>query len=280
MLLSRRAAIAILGAGPLLASGRAGAADTGPIRPSYQLYSSRKFGPLARTLEMLARVGYAHVEGGDAHFRDRGAPAQTAGMLAASGLTMPSGHVSIRTLEADSDWVTEASATLGVGTMYCAYLPPDERPSSVSGWVDFGRRLAAAGQPLREAGIGFGWHNHDFEFAPLPDGSMPLTRIFEGGPELEWQADIGWIVRGGADPLRWIAEFGDRITSIHVKDVAPPGQNAAEDGWADVGRGIVAWDAVVPELRNTPTQYYIVEHDNPSDDERFARVSLATLRSI
>ena len=39
----------------------------------------------------------------------------------------------------------------------------------------------------------------------LPDGTVPQDHLFEGGPDLAWEADIAWIIRGGADPMAWIA---------------------------------------------------------------------------
>ncbi len=57
------------------------------------------------------------------------------------------------------------------------------------------------------------------------DGSIPQDRIFEGGPGLEWEMDVAWVIRGGADPLAWIETYKDRITAAHVKDIAPAGEN-------------------------------------------------------
>ncbi len=73
---------------------------------------------------------------------------------------------------------------------------------------------------------------------------------------------------------------GSRITAVHVKDIAPSGQNTNEDGWADVGYGTVDWKALTKMLKGTPASYFIMEHDNPSDDERFARRSIATLKAF
>ncbi len=108
---------------------------------------------------------------------------------------------------------------------------------------------------------------------------MPLDQIFAGGPSLSWEADIAWVVRGKADPFMWIEKYGPRITSVHVKDIAPAGENADEDGWADVGHGTVPWDKLLPALRNTPARHFIVEHDNPNDLGRLVRRSIASLKT-
>jgi sugar phosphate isomerase/epimerase len=83
---------------------------------------------------------------------------------------------------------------------------------------------------VRAAGFGFGWHNHDFEFVPLADGSVPMQILLETAPDLDWEADIAWVIRGGADATDWIARHGKRITAVHVKDIAaaarPPTKTA------------------------------------------------------
>jgi sugar phosphate isomerase/epimerase len=55
--------------------------------------------------------------------------------------------------------------------------------------------------------------------------------------------------------------------------MAPKGQNADEDGWADVGKGEIDWPSIMDLARKTRTLHYVMEHDNPSDLERFARRS-------
>lgn len=247
---------------------------------SYQLYSSRNFPPLADTLAMLSRLGYTGVEGYGALYADAAKVEELKAHLAASGLKMPTGHFGLGMLEDEPDRVLEIARALGVETIYCPFLGPDERPTDRAGYEAFGRRLQEASKRYRDAGLGFGWHNHAFEFEPLADGTIPQVAIFEGGPDLEWEADIAWVIKGGADPLRWIAEFGPRITSVHVKDIAPEGQNADEDGWADVGQGTVDWPGLMTALRNTPARHFIMEHDNPKDAARFAERSIAVAKTF
>lgn len=243
---------------------------------SYQLYSSRNFPPLADTLAMLKSAGYAGVEGYGGVYGD--VPALAA-LLAANGLAMPTGHFGIDALENDVEGCLATARALGMTHLYCPYLLPDQRPTDLAGWRAFGARLQAAGAPYKAAGFGFGWHNHDFEFVAI-DGQTPQDALFEGGPDLEWEADIAWIIRGGADPLDWIARHGHRITSAHVKDIAPAGENAAEDGWADVGHGTVDWAAIMPALRAAGCKTFVMEHDNPADHARFAARSIAAAKEL
>jgi sugar phosphate isomerase/epimerase len=247
---------------------------------SYQLYSSRNFPPLADTLKMLKRLGYTSVEGYGALYADDAKVAELKEHLHASGLTMPTGHFGLDMLEQQPDKVLDIAGAVGIETIYCPFLPPDQRPTTGSGYVDFGKRLQAAGAPYRDAGLGFGWHNHAFEFERLADGSVPQVAIFEGGPDLEWEADLAWVVRGGADPLEWVRTFGRRLTAVHIKDIAPEGENKDEDGWADVGHGTIDWQALMKALETTNCKYFTMEHDNPKDAERFARRSLESAQKL
>jgi sugar phosphate isomerase/epimerase len=243
---------------------------------SYQLYSSRNFTPLDATLKMLADAGYASVEGYGGVYADSTA---LAAMLRANGLTMPTGHFGIAQLEDDVEGCLAIARTLGMKRLYCPHLMPDQRPADLAGWRAFGARLQAAGAPYRAAGFGFGWHNHDFEFVTI-DGQTPQDAIFSGGPDLEWEADIAWVIRGGADPIAWINKHGHRITSVHIKDIAPKGEKAAEDGWADVGTGTVDWPGIMAALASTPCETFVMEHDNPSDHARFARTSITNAKGF
>lgn len=247
---------------------------------SYQLYSSRNFPPLPATFEMLTRAGYAAVEGYGALYSDAAAAADTREALDATGLSMPTGHFSLQMLEDQVETVLSIAKALNMRRLYCPYLMPEDRPGDAAGWRAFGARLEAAGAPYRAAGLGFGWHNHDFEFLPTPQGTIPQDDIFAGGPLLEWEIDVAWVVRGGGDPLAWIERYKDRITAAHVKDIAPAGQNADEDGWADVGQGTVDWPRILPALRAIGVRHFIMEHDNPKDHARFAMRSIAAAKGF
>lgn len=239
---------------------------------SFQLYSARKFEPWDKILTMLGRLGYAQVEGFGGVYGD---PAGFRAELDKNGLTMPTGHFSIDMLENDFDGARRIADALGIKLLICPYLDADKRPANAAGWTGFGERLAKVGEKAKAGGYGFAWHNHDFEFKPQADGSVPMAAILEGGPNLEWEMDVAWVVRGGSDPFAWIEAHKGRITAAHVKDIAPAGQNADEDGWADVGQGTVPWARLLPALKAAGVSFFVMEHDNPKDDRRFATRSLA-----
>ena len=234
---------------------------------SYQLYSSREFPPWADVLQRLAKAGYREVEGFAGNYADVGA---TAAALETAGLRMRSGHFAIENLEEDVAGCIATARALGMETIYSPYLVPEFRPTDIVGWEAIGMRLRDIGKAVNDAGLNFGWHNHDFEVQQLPDGSLPLDHIFASAANLQWEADLAWVVRGGCDVNECIKKHQARITSVHIKDIAKPDECKDEDGWADVGHGTMDWPGLLDSLVASPIRHFVVEHDKPSDDWRFA----------
>lgn len=247
----------------------------GPKGLGFQLYSAREFPPLEARMQLLAELGYAHVE----PYRvllERGAELKAA--LAATGLEAPTSHVDLDGLRSDLDGAAAELKALGVETAIISYLRPGTRPTETEGWRQLGHEIAALGHRLAGKGLGLAWHNHDFEMIALADGNRPMDLLLEAAPKLGWEADIAWIVRGGQDPVAWLGRHADRIVALHVKDVSAE-KAGPEEGWADVGHGILDWARLLPAMRATAARWWIVEHDRPSDADRFARNSIATFKS-
>lgn len=246
-------------------------------RISYQLYCSRNFPPLDNTLKMLAKAGYQEVEGYGALFAD---VVGLRGMLDAHGLGMTSSHISMDMIAGDPDGTIALAEDLGIKKVFAPFLAPDDRPADSAGWRAFGARLAEAAKPLQAAGLIVGWHNHAFEFDSTPEGDVPLDLIVAADDSLMLELDLGWVRVAGHDPVAWINKYAGRITTVHIKDIAPDGQAADEDGWADVGHGIMDWSAIHTALQAAGVTHYVAEHDNPSDHQRFATRSMAAMHAF
>ncbi len=232
---------------------------------AYQLYCSRNW-PLVETLDMLERVGFEAVEGYGPLFDD---PAATKRLLDEREMRMPTGHFAIDLVSGDPKRTLEIAHTLGIQTVIVPFIAPDQRPTDKAGWQTFAKQLAEAGKPIRDAGLGYGWHNHDFEFRPCDDGTLGIEEI-AAHPEVGFELDLGWIHVAGHDPADWVRKYADRLLAVHIKDRAPEGENADEDGWADLGYGEVDYMHIVPALGDAEVELWVLEHDNPSDHERFA----------
>lgn len=239
---------------------------------SFQLYSARNT-PLAQALQIIADAGYASVEAYRDNFAD---PDAFRLALDAQGLSVPSMHINIGPLRVDAQACMQQARDFGSTHIVCPYLDVSERPVDSAGWTTLIAELSDHARRWRDEGFSFAWHNHDFEFLALDDGAVPMQLLLEQAPELHWEIDVAWIVRAGAEPAAWIEQHAQRISAVHLKDIAASGECLDEDGWADFGHGIVDWESVMPLLANTPASLYAVEHDNPSNLTRFATRSMAT----
>jgi sugar phosphate isomerase/epimerase len=247
---------------------------------SYQLYSSRNFPPLADTFKMLAETGYTATEGYGGLYADAAGLSSTERGIKDAGLTMPTGHFSLEMCRDTPKWSLEVAKRLGMVGVIVPYIMPDARPGDAAGWSKFGSDLAETGKAFADAGLFFGYHNHDFEYVATDGGHLPIDLILNAGESLSYEFDVAWSVRGGTDPMDTIHRHGRRIRAAHVKDIAPASQNADEDGWADVGHGTVPWARLLPALRAVGCGHFVMEHDNPSDHRRFASRSLAAAKSM
>ena len=244
---------------------------------SFQLYGARNFPPVLDILPKLKALGYAQVEGYSDLY---GTVPDLAGALKHSGLSMPTGHFGLDDLK-DASATMKLAESLGIRTLFCPAISTEDRDDGDAGWINLADTLAEFGETYSKAGFNIGWHNHDFEFTPTNTGKLPLELILDGAPNILWQHDVAWAVVGGQDPLKWIDRYAGRIASIHVKDIAPSGACADEDGWADVGHGTMDWPAIIAAVRGkTSCNSFVMEHDNPNDVVRFATRSIETARQF
>ena len=246
---------------------------------SVQLYSLRDHGPLEAQLDIAQAAGFAAVETIERMMED--APA-TRALLDARGLKAPSGHISFVAMRTRPDWAIDAARVLGIETLVVPALHPPLRPGDAQGWRAIGAELGSMARRTQAEGIRFAFHNHHWEVQPLPDGSLPLDLLLDegAGDGLGWQADLAWLIRGGDDPLRRIERHAARLSSVHVKDIAPTGEAPDEDGWADVGHGTVDWPSLWQRSAAAGCTLFIAEHDKPSDGARFCRRSFAAMQQL
>jgi sugar phosphate isomerase/epimerase len=246
---------------------------------SIQLYTLRSLGDLDRVLDAVAEAGYRHVETVGSHLDDA---TTTRAKLDARGLDAPSSHVSLAALRERPDAVVDACRTLDCAELFMPAVPPDQRDMAAAGWRALGQELGELAERLQGQGIRLGYHNHHWELKPKESRKTALELIFEaaGGSPLTWQADVAWLVRGGVEPKAWLERYRSRLTSAHVKDIAPTGQNEDQDGWADVGAGVLDWQDLWQACRQAGARWMVVEHDKPKDPAHTARASFAFLSGM
>jgi sugar phosphate isomerase/epimerase len=238
-----------------------------------QLYSVRGLmeTDFAGTLEAVAAAGYDQVEfaGYYGHAAD-----DVRSILDHVGLEAPAAHVGIDFLRSDLATVLDTARTVGHRYVIAPWLPPEAR-GSIAGYRELARFLNETGAACREAGLAFGWHNHDFELASV-DGEVPLDVLLgETDPALvDFEMDLYWIVKGGGDPLAYFTAHPGRFKLCHVKDMTADGE------MVDVGAGSLDFGAIFAQSKQAGLEFYFVEHDEPADPLASIRASHDYLRAL
>jgi sugar phosphate isomerase/epimerase len=246
---------------------------------SIQLYTLRNLGDVDLILDTVAAAGYKNVEGIGSHLD---AAAVVAPKVAARGMKMTSSHVGLLALRERPDAVIAACQAFGFTDLYMPAVPPEMRQMDAAGWRAVGRELAGYAERFAKSGIALGYHNHNWEMDKKEGDTTALELLFAeaANSPLKWQVDVAWLVRGGAEPKAWMQRYQPLVTAAHVKDIAPAGQNLDQDGWADVGSGVLDWKDLWAACRAAGARWMVVEHDKPADPGASARNSLAFLRGI
>lgn len=245
-------------------------------RLAVQMYTLRNAGlSVSEQFAHVAAAGYSGIE----TFGPLQPPAaELLPLLQSNGLRVVSAHVALETLRDELDSVIAFHQALGNDTLVVPWLHPEARPTTREGWSDFGRTLDALGARCRSEGMRLLYHNHDFEIATF-DGRFALDWLFDAADpaNLGAEVDVAWVVRGGADPVALLERLAGRCPRIHAKDVARPGQNPGEEGHADVGDGLIDWQALLAAARTAGVEWAVVEHDSPTDAVRSIERSAAYL---
>ncbi|MFW6193171.1 MAG: sugar phosphate isomerase/epimerase family protein [Gemmatimonadota bacterium] len=244
-----------------------------PLSPlGVQLYTLREAmsESVEATLERVAAIGYREVE--FAGYFDR-TPEEIRRAVDAAGLSAPSAHVGVETLE---DWPATLDAAVAVGHdwIVVASLPP-EMTGTLDDWRRVAERFEAAGEEARDRGIGLAFHNHAGA-ARAVDGVVPLDLLLRRtSPEhVSVQADVYWLVEGGTDPVAFLERWPGRIPSLHVKD------RTADGAMEDVGAGVIDWPGVLSAGRDAGVEHHFVEHDRPADPFASAEASYRYLSHL
>ncbi len=248
------------------------AAQRPPI--ALQLYTLRSLQqPPAELLAEVAAIGYSGVELAGT-FAPGMPAAQLRQLIDDAGLQVVSAHVSLQDLEADLPAAIQAQKTLGNTMLIVPWVSEDLRGKTADSWQALGARLGRLAKRSAHAGMGFMYHNHDFEMTMI-DGKPAIDWLMAGAGHvaLGWELDMAWAQHGGQDVPALLARYAGRVSRVHAKDLAAdPSVSPSEKGLATVGAGILDWDAILPAAKAAGVEWYIVEHDFPVDP-------LASIRS-
>jgi len=231
----------------------------------YTLRDSMAIDPKA-TLKAVAEAGYAYVESADyADGKFYGmTPAEFKSTLDSLGLTAISAHMGMVTLE-NADQLIADLKSAGI-TYFVIPVPPmgmftfDPATQSL-GMKGTAEELVSImntiGEKCHAAGLKLLYHNHDFEFKPLADGTIIEEVLLEKcNPEwVNFQMDLYWVTKAEANALTYFEKYPGRFKAWHVKDMDQEGK------FAPVGTGTIDFKSILAQKEKSGMEFYLVEQD-------------------
>lgn len=221
-----------------------------------QLYTLRTLfqaDPVA-TLEQVARIGYKEVEYGGGGY-DAMDPAMLRRTTDRLGLRAPAAHIGYDALRDRFDQSAAMAKALGADTVVLPYI--DEQYRTEAGWREVVATINNVARQLRARGLGFAYHNHDFEFTVKPGGVSLYDRMVrECDPALvKFELDLFWAIKAGEDPAALIRRLAGRIYAYHVKDMTAAGEMTS------VGAGRIDFAGIFRLNNVAGVRHFFVEND-------------------
>jgi sugar phosphate isomerase/epimerase len=227
-------------------------------RSGVQLYTLRETGDdLLAMVPKLGAMGYEGIElyGGQLSGVDGDAFSRA---LDEAGMVVSSSHTGLGPDGAIDEAELELLQSVGVDTVIVALLPelPDREAVAAAA-----ETLGTAAAQVARRGMTLGCHNHFWELKPFDD-RPGLVHLYERlDPAVVAEVDVYWAQVGGVDPAALVAELGDRVRFLHVKD--GPGDDPSEPMVA-VGAGALDIPAVL--RANPAVEWHLVELDQCATD--------------
>ncbi len=251
---------------------------------SMQLYTTRKFQPYEQIFKFLSESGIKNIELFDLDKIDLD---NFKSMMYENDISIKSSHISFQAIT-DTDETIRRMKFLNIRHAIVPSVPEKFNKDFASNfdldedtWNSFGKDLSSYVQIYEDNGLTLGYHNHSFEFRPLPTGKLPIECMMDHNENLKMELDLGWAVAGKADPLDWIEKYKNKIIGCHLKDFYDQTKNLLEhDQQSAVGEGFIDWSTLISEVKKTPCEVFVLEHDDPKDYKEYTTKSLEYLETI
>ncbi len=117
-------------------------------------------------------------------------------------------------------------------------------------------KLNAIGERINKAGLGFAYHNHDFEFVDHGGENGYNIIMRETDPALvKLQMDLYWIMHASKlSPSELFSRQPGRFVMWHIKDM-----DKISRDYSELGNGSIDFTVILPEASRAGLQYYYIE---------------------
>ena len=192
------------------------------------------------------------------------------------GMEIVSSHTQVEALGItldNSKKMAEDHAKIGV--KYC--IQPwvvEEARKTLTSYKKMAAEWNKVGGIMKENGIQFGYHNHNFEFDTV-EGKIPYYDVFmvELDKDLvTMELDLFWATKAGQNPVEMFKKYPGRFQLFHIKDMftkEAPFYKPSTNDFAPVGAGIMNFKEILAAKDIAGLKYMFVEQDSTKDGKPF-----------
>jgi sugar phosphate isomerase/epimerase len=238
----------------------------------------------AAALALVSKIGYKFVELAsytDGKFYGY-APAEFKKIVSDLGMEIISSHTQVEaagiTLD-NAKKMAEDHALLGV--KYCVQPWINDVDRTIASYHKMIADWNKVGAIMKDHGIKFGYHNHNFEFNTV-DGQVPYYDIFlkEMDKDLiTMEIDLFWAIKAGQNPVDIFNKYPGRFELFHMKDIytnETPFYEVTSIDMAPVGEGTVNFKEILAAKDVAGMKYMIVEQDSAFEQIKMSMNNLIT----
>ncbi|SIS73798.1 Sugar phosphate isomerase/epimerase [Zobellia uliginosa] len=177
-------------------------------------------------------------------------------------LTVSSGHYNFSSyfdkpddeLKAYLDACIQGAQILNKPYITWPWLAPEFR--TLENFKALSGKLNWMGEQVKAAGLGFAYHNHDFEFTDHNGQTVYDIILRETDPDLvKLQMDMYWVVHSSnSTPQELIAKHPGRYAMWHIKDM-----DKVNRDYTELGNGSIDYVKMLSQIDHDALAYYYIE---------------------
>jgi len=152
------------------------------------------------------------------------------------------------------DQYIEGAHALGQRYITWPWLDPAFR--SIENYRLLAGKLNAIGERVNKAGLGFAYHNHDFEFIDhAGENGYDILMRETDASEVKFQMDLYWVIHSSKlSPAELIKKQPGRFVMWHIKDM-----DKVSRDYSELGNGSIDFTVILPNASRAGLQYYYIE---------------------
>jgi sugar phosphate isomerase/epimerase len=153
-----------------------------------------------------------------------------------------------------TDQCIEGANALGQRYITWPWLDPAFR--NLENFRVLAGKLNVIGERVNKSGLGFAYHNHDFEFTDYGGENGYDIIMRETDPALvKLQMDLYWVMHSSKlSPSELISRQPGRFVMWHIKDM-----DKISRDYSELGNGSIDFTTILPEASRAGLQYYYIE---------------------